>query len=52
MRWNPRPFPMTDSGCAPETAAETGWALYELRRRHTLPTDAEAVHAEHRGCAA
>jgi hypothetical protein len=28
-----------------ETAAETGWALYELGHRHTLPTDAEAVGA-------
>jgi hypothetical protein len=28
-----------------ETAAETGWALYELPPRHTLRTDAEAVAA-------
>jgi hypothetical protein len=28
-----------------ETAAETGWALYELPARHTLRTDAEAVRA-------
>ena len=28
-----------------ETAAETGWALFELGHRHTLPTDAEAVAA-------
>ncbi len=45
MRWNTRPFPMTDFDRALETAAETGWALYELGHRHTLPTDAEAVRA-------
>lgn len=28
-----------------ETAADTGWALYELPARHTLRTDAEAVAA-------
>src|SRR6202020_1091067 len=28
-----------------ETAARTGWALFELGHRHTLPTDAEAVAA-------
>jgi hypothetical protein len=28
-----------------ETAAETGWALYELPARHTIRTDAEAVAA-------
>src|SRR5690606_5614120 len=28
-----------------ETAAETGWALYQLPARHTLRTDAEAVAA-------
>jgi hypothetical protein len=30
---------------AVETAAATGWALYELRARHTLRTDAEAAAA-------
>ena len=45
MRWNTRPFHMTDFDRALETAAETGWALYELGHRHTLPTDAEAVGA-------
>ena len=30
---------------AVETAASTGWALYELPARHTLRTDAEAVAA-------
>ncbi|MCK2239732.1 MULTISPECIES: AAA domain-containing protein [unclassified Crossiella] len=28
-----------------DTAARTGWALYELPARHTLRTDTEAVHA-------
>ena len=45
MRWNTRPFPMTGFDRALETAAESGWALYELGHRHTLPTDAEAVRA-------
>ena len=45
MRWNTRPFHKTDFDRALETAAETGWALYELGHRHTLPTDAEAVRA-------
>jgi hypothetical protein len=45
MRWNTRPFHKTDFDSALETAAETGWALYELGHRHTLPTDAEAVRA-------
>jgi hypothetical protein len=45
MRWNTRPFPKTDFDSALETAAESGWALYELGHRHTLPTDAEAVRA-------
>jgi hypothetical protein len=30
---------------AVETAAATGWALYELPARHTLRTDEQAVHA-------
>ena len=45
LTWNTRPFHLTDVDCALETAAETGWALYELGHRHTLPTDAEAVGA-------
>ena len=45
MGWNTRPFHKTDFDSALETAAETGWALYELGHRHTLPTDAEAVGA-------
>jgi hypothetical protein len=45
MRWNTRTFHKTDFDSALETAAETGWALYELGHRHTLPTDAEAVRA-------
>jgi len=45
MRWNTRPFGMTDVDRALETAAETGWALYELGHRHALPTDAQAVRA-------
>jgi sugar phosphate isomerase/epimerase len=45
MRWNTRTFHTTDFDCALETAAETGWTLYELGHRHTLPTDAEAVRA-------
>lgn len=45
MWWNTRPFHKTDFDSALETAAETGWALYELGHRHTLPTDAEAVGA-------
>jgi AAA domain-containing protein len=45
MRWNTRTFHTTDCDRVLETAAETGWALYELGHRHTLPTDAEAVRA-------
>jgi hypothetical protein len=45
MRWNTRPFHLTDLDFTLETAADTGWALYELGHRHTLPTDAEAVRA-------
>jgi len=45
MGWNTRPFGMTGVDRALETAAETGWALYELGHRHTLPTDAQAVRA-------
>ena len=45
MGWNTRPFGMTGVDRVLETAAETGWALYELGHRHTLPTDAQAVRA-------
>jgi hypothetical protein len=45
MTWNTRPFHKTELDFALETAADTGWALYELGHRHTLPTDAEAVRA-------
>jgi hypothetical protein len=45
MRWNTHPFGMTSFDRALQTAADTGWALYELPHRHTLRTDAEAVGA-------
>ena len=45
MRWNTHPFGMTAFDRALQTAADTGWALYELPHRHTLRTDAEAVDA-------
>jgi hypothetical protein len=45
MRWNTHPFGMTSFDLALQTAADTGWALYELPHRHTLRTDAEAVEA-------
>jgi AAA domain len=45
MRWNTHPFGMTAFDLALQTAADTGWALYELPHRHTLRTDAEAVGA-------
>jgi hypothetical protein len=45
LGWNTRPFGMTGVDRVLETAAETGWALYELGHRHTLPTDAQAVRA-------
>jgi hypothetical protein len=45
MRWNTRPFGMTSLDLALQTAADSGWALYELPHRHTLRTDAEAVDA-------
>ncbi len=40
-----RPFGMSALDRAIETAAESGWALYELPARHTLRTDREAVTA-------
>jgi hypothetical protein len=45
MRWTTRPFGMTSFDLALQTAADTGWALYELPHRHTLRTDAEAIDA-------
>jgi hypothetical protein len=45
MRWNTQPFGMTSLDLALQTAAATGWALYELPHRHTLRTDAEAIGA-------
>ena len=44
-RWNTHPFGMTAFDRALQTAADSGWALYELPHRHTLRTDAEAVYA-------
>ena len=41
MRWNTQPFGMTSFDLALQTAADSGWALYELPHRHTLRTDAE-----------
>jgi AAA domain len=45
MGWNTRPFGQNSFDLALETAARSGWALFELGHRHTLPTDAEAVAA-------
>jgi hypothetical protein len=45
LGWNTRSFGQNSFDLALETAAETGWALFELGHRHTLPTDAEAVSA-------
>ena len=45
MRWNTHPFGMTTFDLALQTAADTGWALYELPRRPALRTDAEAIDA-------
>jgi AAA domain len=45
MRWNTEPFGMSSFDLALQTAADTGWALYELPHRHALRTDAEAVGA-------
>jgi hypothetical protein len=45
LRWDSvplRPGPLDE---ALQTAAATGWALYELPHRHTLRTDREAVAA-------
>lgn len=45
MAWNTRAFGTSAFDLALETAAEAGWALYELPHRHTLRTDAEAIRA-------
>jgi hypothetical protein len=45
MAWNTEPFGMTAFDLALQTAADTGWALYELPHRHALRTDAEAIGA-------
>jgi hypothetical protein len=45
LGWNTRAFRMNAFDFALETAAQSGWALYELPHRHTLRTDAEAVRA-------
>jgi hypothetical protein len=45
MRWNTHPFGMTSFDLALQTAADSGWALYELPHRHALRTDAEAIGA-------
>ena len=45
IRWNTRPFGMNAFDLALQTAADAGWALYELPHRHTLRTDAEAIGA-------
>jgi hypothetical protein len=45
MGWNTQSFGMTAFDRALQTAADTGWALYELPHRHTLRTDAEAIDA-------
>ena len=45
MRWNTQPFGMTSVDLALQTAADSGWALYELPHRHALRTDGEAVDA-------
>jgi len=45
LEWNTRTFGMNAFDLALETAAQSGWALYELPHRHTLRTDGEAVRA-------
>ena len=45
MTWNTRPFGMTSVDLALQTAADSGWALFELPHRHALRTDSEAVDA-------
>lgn len=45
LRYSTRSFGINAVDTALETAAESGWALYELPARHTLRTDGEAVRA-------
>ena len=45
MGWNMPPFGLTNFDLALQTAADNGWALYELGHRQTLRTDAEAIGA-------
>jgi AAA domain len=45
MGWSTRSFGTNALDLGLETAAESGWALYELPHRHTLRTDGEAVRA-------
>jgi AAA domain len=45
MRWNTEPFGMSSFDLALQTAAATGWALYELPHRQTVRTDGAAIDA-------
>jgi len=45
VEFSTRPFGHNALDRAVETAAASGWALYELPARHTVRTDAEAVGA-------
>ena len=45
LEWSTRSFGASAFDRALDTAAEFGWALYELPHRHTLRADAEAVRA-------
>ena len=45
LRYNTRSFGINALDLALETAAGSGWALYELPAGHTLRTDGEAVRA-------
>ncbi len=45
VEFSTRPFGKNALDLAVETAAASGWALYEFPARHTLRTDAEAVGA-------
>jgi hypothetical protein len=45
MTWSDRSFGRTSFDLALETAADSGWSLYELGRRPALRTDSDAVDA-------
>ena len=45
VEFSTRPFGKNALDLAVETAAASGWALYELPARHTMRTDAEAAGA-------